>query len=86
MNDIILVVAIVSALGSLACLAVLFLQWIMQDALSKRVAKLEALQENTLTHGETRQIYERLSGIEAIVETQSNTMLSIQKHLLEKDK
>lgn len=62
-----------------------FASWFMHNGLSNRVAKLEALQANTLTNAETIKIYERLSGLEALVETQADTLDTIKEHLLERD-
>lgn len=75
----------VAVLLSLASLALQFVSWLMHHGLAGRVAKLEALQDNTLTHAETRQIYERLAGLEALSETQATVLKSIAAHLLEND-
>jgi len=85
MESLILPLLFVAVLASLGCVVLQFLTWFMHHSLANRVAKLEALQQNTLTHGETIRIYERLSGLEALVETQATTLLTIKEHLLERD-
>jgi hypothetical protein len=86
MEQLILPLLFVAVLASLAGVAMQFLSWFMHNGLANRVARLEAQQLNTLTHGETIRIYERLSSLEALVEAQANTLDSIKDHLLEIDK
>jgi len=62
-----------------------FVLWVMHNSLANRVAKLEAQQQNALTHAETIQIYERLSSLESLVEAQMTTVKSIEKYLMGKD-
>lgn len=53
--------------------------------LEGRVTKLEAYQQQNLTHAETRAIYERLAGIEGQIQTTNRLMQTVQEHLLESD-
>ena len=85
MEQLILPLLFVAVLASLASVAMQFVSWFMHNGLSTRVARLEAQQQNTLTHGETVRIYERLSSLETLVETQATTLETIKEHLLEND-
>lgn len=85
MEQLILPLLLVSVLASLAGIGLQFVSWVMHSGLANRVAKLEAQQENAMTHAETIQIYERLSSLESLVETQAATLKSIEKFLMEKD-
>ncbi len=62
-----------------------FASWYMHAALTNRVAKLEALQNNALTHAESIKIYERLSSIETLAEAQADLLDTIKEHLLERE-
>jgi len=86
MEQMIPAMLVLSIVLSLVSVAMQFAIWLMHHGLVARVAKLEALQENTLTHAESRRIYERLAGLEALSEAQAITLKSIEKHLLEHDK
>lgn len=86
MDQMIQALLVVAVLLSLASLALQFMSWSMHHGLVARVARLEAQQENSLTHAETMRIYERLSGLEALSQTQATTLKSIERHLLETDK
>lgn len=85
MEQLILPLLVIAVLASLATLCLQFALWLMHNSLVNRVAKLEAQQENAMTHAETIQIYERLSSLESLVETQGATLKSIEKFLMEKD-
>ncbi|MTI74712.1 MAG: hypothetical protein FH747_13820 [Stenotrophomonas sp.] len=85
MEQLILPLLFVAVLASLASVVLQFVSWFMHNGLSNRVARLEAQQQNTLTHGETVRIYERLSSLETLVETQATTLETIKEHLLEND-
>lgn len=85
MEQLILPLLFVAVLASMTSVAMQFMAWFMHNGLANRVAKLEAQQQNTLTHGETIRIYERLSSLEALVETQATTLETIKQHLLEND-
>lgn len=77
---------VVAVLLSLLSAALQFISWLLHNGLVARVVKLEALQENTLTHAESRRIYERLASLEVLSEAQATTLKSIEKHLLENEK
>ncbi|HEY0916254.1 MAG TPA: hypothetical protein VGE22_15390 [Solimonas sp.] len=85
MGQLILPLLMVAVLVALASITLQFVSWVMHNGLANRVAKLEAQQENAMTHAETIQIYERLSSLESLVETQANTLKSIERYLMEKD-
>ena len=86
MEQLILPMLFVAVLASLTSVALQFVSWFMHNGLSSRVARLEAQQQNTLTHGETIRIYERLSSLETLAETQATTLETIKEHLLENDR
>ncbi len=85
MDQLILPLLLVCVLASTASVCLQFVSWVMHNGLANRVAKLEAQQENAMTHAETIQIYERLSSLESLVETQATTLKSIERYLMEKD-
>lgn len=85
MEQLILPLLLVTVLIALASITLQFVSWVMHNGLANRVAKLEAQQENAMTHAETIHIYERLSSLESLVETQANTLKSIERYLMEKD-
>jgi len=85
MESVMLTLLVVAVVASLATVCMQFVLWVMHNSLANRVAKLEAQQQNALTHAETIQIYERLSSLESLVEAQMTTVKSIEKYLMGKD-
>lgn len=86
MEQLTLALLVIAVVASLATVCLQFALWVMHNSLANRVAKLEAQQENALTHAETIQIYERLSSLESLVETQATTLKSIERYLMEQQK
>lgn len=86
MEQLTLALLVVAVVASLATVGLQFTLWVMHHGLANRVAKLEAQQENALTHAETIQIYERLSSLESLVEMQATTLKSIERYLMEQEK
>lgn len=83
MDEVILPMLFVAVLASLAGVVLQFVSWVMHNGLSNRVAKIEAQQQNALTHDKTINIYERLSSLEVLAEAQTATLSTIKRHLLE---
>ncbi len=54
--------------------------------LFSRVAKLEAQQENSLTHIEVRGLYNELSELKGQMRTMTDLMHKVQEHLLENER
>lgn len=85
MGELIQPLLIVLLLVSLATLLTTVALWWRTTGLESRVAKLEAYQESSLTHAETRAIYERMASIDGRLNTTTQLLQSVQRHLLEKD-
>lgn len=81
--QIILLVAVL--LVVLANLVIVLVLWWRHEALSVRVAKLEAHRESALTHAEVRSLYDRLATIEGQNQTMTRLLQTVQEHLLEND-
>jgi hypothetical protein len=83
-EDLVIPLLIVCVL--LVCvLAVLQLtSWLMHNSVANRVTALEARSTNNVTHTDTKEIYERLSSLEAHAGAQAISLKAIENFLLEK--
>lgn len=85
MNGYVIPLLILLLMLQLGSLSIGFVLWWRHVGLVARVTRLEAFQENSLTHAEMRAICERLASIEGQIKTTNQLMQTVQTHLLESE-
>lgn len=85
MEELVFPLLVVCVLGLCVLVFLQFTTWLMQNSVANRVTALEARSANSVTHTEMRDIYERLSSLEAHAGAQASSLKAIEKFLLEKE-